>query len=81
MTDTYPLVAAAGVPVLLLTAPEPEVPGAANEASVAFGPPLPEARVESVPDGIHDLVSYAAGAGGRLIGEFFADSAAGQPPP
>ena len=78
-TDTYPLVAAAGVPVLLLTAPEPEVPEA--RSGVAFRAALPEARVESVPDGIHDLVSYAPARVADLIGEFFADSAAGQPPP
>ncbi len=77
VTDTYPLVAAAGVPVLLLTAPEPEVP----EAVGRFRAALPEARVESVPDGIHDLVSYAPTRVADLIGEFFAGRAAGQPPP
>ena len=76
-TDTYPLVAAAGVPVVLLTASEPEVP----EAVGRFRAALPEARVESVPDGIHDLVSYAPARVAGLIGEFFADRAAGQPPP
>ena len=80
-TDTYPLVAASGVPVLLLTAPEPDVPGAAERGVGRFRAALPEARVESVPDGIHDLVSYAPARVADLIGEFFADSAAGQPPP
>ena len=79
-TDTYPLVAAAGVPVLLLTAPEPEVPEA-GEAVERFRAALPEARVESMPDGIHDLVSYAPARVADLIGEFFAGRAAGQPPP
>ena len=37
VTDTYPLIAAAGVPVLLLTAPEPEVPEVAERPSSAFG--------------------------------------------
>ena len=81
VTDTYPLVAAAGVPVLLLTAPELEVPEVAERGVVRFRAALPEARVESVPDGIHDLVSYAPARVADLIGEFFADSAAGQPPP
>jgi pimeloyl-ACP methyl ester carboxylesterase len=80
-TDTYPLVAAAGVPVLLLTAPEPEVPEAAERGLARFRAALPETRVESVPDGIHDLVSYAPARVANLIGDFFADSAAGQPPP
>lgn len=81
VTDTYPLVAAAGVPVLLLTAPELEVPEVAERGVVRFRAALPEARVESVLDGIHDLVSYAPARVADLIGEFFADSAAGQPPP
>jgi pimeloyl-ACP methyl ester carboxylesterase len=80
-TDTYPLVAAAGVPVLLLTAPEPEVPEAAERGVGRFRAAVPQARVESVPDGIHDLVSYAPARVADLIGEFVADSAAGQPPP
>jgi pimeloyl-ACP methyl ester carboxylesterase len=81
-TDTYPAIAAAGVPVLLLTAPEPEVPEAAEQGVKRFRAALPEARVESVPDGIHDLVSYAPARVAELIGEFVAASAVvGQPPP
>ena len=80
-TDTYPLVAAAGVPVLLLTAPEPEVPEAAERGVGPVRAALPEARVEKVPDGIHDLGTNPPARVADLIGELFADSAAGQPPP
>jgi pimeloyl-ACP methyl ester carboxylesterase len=81
VTETYPLIAAAGVPVLLLTAPELDVPEIAEGGIRRFRTALPEARVESVPDGIHDLVSHAPARVAELIGEFVADSAAGQPPP
>ena len=77
VTDTYPLIAAAGIPVLLLTAPEAEVPEVAERGVRRFQAALPEARVESVPDGIHDLVSYAPARVAELVGELVA----GQPPP
>jgi pimeloyl-ACP methyl ester carboxylesterase len=71
VTETYPLIAAADVPVLLLTAP-----GLGSEATSAaiarFRSALPTARVESMPDAIHDLVSYAPGEVGKLVGDFVA---------
>jgi pimeloyl-ACP methyl ester carboxylesterase len=75
---TYPPIAAAGIPVLLLTAPEePEYQAAAEAAIARFREALPNARVVSMPDAIHDLVSYAPAEVAALVGEF----ATGQPPP
>ena len=68
VTDTYPLIAAAGIPVLLLVAPESE-PNA-GAAIARFRAALPEARIESMRDGIHDLVSYAPGEVAQLVGGF-----------
>ena len=74
---TYPLIAAAGMPVLLVTAPEEaEYQPAADVAIDRFRSALPEARVESRPDAIHDLVSSAPADMAELIGVF-----AAQPPP
>ena len=74
---TYPLIAAAGMPVLLVTAPEEaEYQPAADVAIDRFRSALPEARVESRPDAIHDLVSSAPADMAELIGVF-----ATQPPP
>ena len=87
VTDTYPLLADAGVPVLLLTAPEePRFKAAAEVAIARFRSALPKARVESRPDAIHDLVSYAPAEVAALVGSFVAagssaQPAAGQPPP
>jgi alpha-beta hydrolase superfamily lysophospholipase len=69
VTETYPLIAAAHVPVLLLTAPGPD---AASAAIAGFRSALPKARVESIPDAIHDLVSYAPGQVAELVGAFVA---------
>jgi pimeloyl-ACP methyl ester carboxylesterase len=78
LPETYPPIAAAGVPVLLLTAPEePEYQAAAEAAIVRFQEALPHARVVSMSDAIHDLVSYAPAEVAALVGEF----ATGQPPP
>jgi hypothetical protein len=72
VTETYAPIAAAGVPVLLVTAPEPDVPEVAERALDRFRKALPEARVESIPDGIHDLVSYAPVQIAELVGAFAA---------
>ncbi len=68
VTETYPPIAAADVPVLLLTAPESEA--TASAAIARFRSALPKARVESMRDGIHDLVSYAPVEVARLVGGF-----------
>jgi pimeloyl-ACP methyl ester carboxylesterase len=74
---TYPLIAAAGMPVLLVTAPEEaEYQPAADAAIARFRSALPRARVQSRPDAIHDLVSSAPADLAELIGVF-----ATQPPP
>lgn len=71
VTGTYPLLADAGVPVLLLTAPEePRFQAAAEAAIARFRSALPNARVESMPDAIHDLVSYAPAEVAALVGGF-----------
>ena len=61
---THPKIAAAGIPVLLVTY-------RVNAAVERFRSALPEARVEVVDDGIHDLVSFAptrvAEAAGRFL--------------
>jgi pimeloyl-ACP methyl ester carboxylesterase len=76
--ETYPLIRAAGIPVLLLTAPEqPKYQAEADAAIARFRAALPDARVVSMPDAIHDLVSYAPAEVAALVGEF----AIGQPPP
>jgi hypothetical protein len=59
----YPAIAAAGVPVLLVTY-------RVNAAVERFSSALPKARVELIEDGIHDLVSFATHAIARLVGEF-----------
>lgn len=72
LAEAYPAIAAAQVPVLLLVAS-----GSETEAVERFRAALPAAQVDAVPDGIHDLVSFApervADAVGRL--------AVAQPPP
>jgi pimeloyl-ACP methyl ester carboxylesterase len=68
--DTYSAIAAAGVPVLLVTY-------RVNAAVERFRSALPEARVELIPDGIHDLVSFAPTDMAELIGGFVA----ARPPP
>ena len=66
--EAYPAIAAAGVPVLLVTY-------RVNAAVERFRSALPEARVELIEDGIHDLVSFAPTEVAGLVGSFV------QPPP
>jgi pimeloyl-ACP methyl ester carboxylesterase len=78
LPTTYPALAAAGIPVLLVTAPEETEHQAAAEAAIGrFRSALPRARVESWPDAIHDLVSSAPAEVAELVGAF----AGSQPPP
>jgi pimeloyl-ACP methyl ester carboxylesterase len=63
--DTYPAIAAAGLPVLLVTY-------RVNAAVERFRSALPEARVELIEDGIHDLVSFAPTEVAELTGAFVA---------
>jgi pimeloyl-ACP methyl ester carboxylesterase len=74
VTETYPAIAAAGMPVLLLTAPEPDVPEVAGRAVERFRTALPAARVEAIPDAVHDLVSWDPARVAELV-------AGAQPPP
>lgn len=67
VAEAYPLIAAAGVPVLLVVAS-----GLAGESVARFRVALPEARVEGIPDAIHDLVSFAPREVARLVGTFAA---------
>jgi pimeloyl-ACP methyl ester carboxylesterase len=76
VTETYPAIAGSHVPVLLLTAEGPEADDA-REAVERFRSALPEARVESIPNAIHDLVSFAPGEVAALVGRFVTN----QPPP
>jgi pimeloyl-ACP methyl ester carboxylesterase len=68
VTETYPLIAAAEVPVLLVTAPRPGL-DVTSTPTTRFRAALPNARVESIAGGIHDLVSYAPGRVAELVGE------------
>ena len=78
LPGTYPPIAAARIPVVLVAAPEaPEYQAAAEAAIARFRAALPKARVVLMPDAIHDLVSYAPAEVAALVGEF----ATGQPPP
>ncbi|MDX6490786.1 MAG: hypothetical protein QOD43_1031 [Gaiellaceae bacterium] len=78
LTTTYPPLADAELPVLLLTAPEEAKYLREAEAAIArFRSALPGARVESISDGIHDLVSYDPTGVAELVGRF----ARAQPPP
>jgi hypothetical protein len=76
VTETYREIEAAGIPVLLLTAPEPDVPEIAQKAVLRFREALPDARVEAMP-GAHDLVSHDPARVADLVGAFVA----AQPPP
>jgi pimeloyl-ACP methyl ester carboxylesterase len=77
LAEAYPLIAAAGVPVLLVVAS-----GLASESVARFRAALPEARVEGVPDAIHDLISFAPSEVVRLVGIFAASrTRLDQPPP
>jgi pimeloyl-ACP methyl ester carboxylesterase len=78
VTTTYPPLADAGTPVLLVTAPEEVKYQEAAEAAIArFRSALPGAQLESRPDAIHDLVSYDPAGVAELVGRF----AVPQPPP
>jgi len=68
LADAYPAIAAAGVPVLLLVAS-----GTATEAVERFRAALPDARVEFVPDAIHDLISFAPERVAETVGCFVAE--------
>ena len=68
--DTYPAIVAGGVPVLLVTY-------RVNAAIERFRSALPQARIELIEDGIHDLVSFAPAEIAELIGGFVT----AQPPP
>jgi pimeloyl-ACP methyl ester carboxylesterase len=69
VTETYPAIAASHVPVLLLTAEGPEADDA-RAAVERFRVALPEACVESIPNAIHDLISFAPREVAKLIGGF-----------
>jgi pimeloyl-ACP methyl ester carboxylesterase len=67
LVEAYPAIAAAGVPVLLLVAA-----GSETEAVERFRAALPAARVEEVPNAIHDLVSFAPERVASAAGSFVA---------
>jgi pimeloyl-ACP methyl ester carboxylesterase len=72
LVEAYPAIAAAAVPVLFVVAS-----GLERESVERFQRALPEARVEAIPDGIHDLISFAPDRIAGLVGEFVS----AQPPP
>jgi len=67
LAEAYPAIAAAQVPVLLVLAD-----GGDAVAVGRFRAALPEARVESIPDAIHDLISFAPERVASLVGAFVA---------
>jgi pimeloyl-ACP methyl ester carboxylesterase len=77
VTETYPAIAGAGVPVLLVYASSPS----REEPVAQFATALPNARVVPIPDAIHDLVSFAPDQVADLVGTFVAGTGPDQPPP
>jgi len=73
VAETYAAIAEAGVPVLLVYASRPS----REEPVASFETALPNAQVVSIPDAIHDLVSFAPDEVAKAVGSFVA----GQPPP
>ena len=69
VTETYPAIAAAGVPVLLVHAPRPS----REEPVARFRAALSDARVVPIPDAIHDLVSFAPDEVANAVGTFVAE--------
>ncbi len=69
VTDTYPAIARAQVPVLLIFAPRKGVQ-ADSEPIARFRAAVPQARIEAIPDAIHDLISFAPERVAALVGEF-----------
>ena len=77
VTETYPLLAEKGVPVLLLTAPAgADYRSAARAAVQRFRAALPRAVVRSVPGG-HDLVSDAGPEVAEIAGRWLTASSTG----
>jgi pimeloyl-ACP methyl ester carboxylesterase len=68
LAEAYPAIASARVPVLLLVAD-----GEDADSVARFRAALPEARIESIPDAIHDLISFAPERVSTLVGAFVAD--------
>jgi pimeloyl-ACP methyl ester carboxylesterase len=68
LAEAYPAIAAARVPVLLVVADGEDAHSVAR-----FRAALPEARIESIPDAIHDLISFAPERISALVGAFVAD--------
>lgn len=76
MAATYPLLAAASMPILLLSVPEQaEYREPADAAIDRFRSALPQAVVRSMP-GAHDLVSHAGPELAEIVGEWL--TAAGE---
>ena len=65
VAEAYPGLAAAGVPVLLIVAGR-----LADESVARFRAALPQACVETIPNAIHDLVSFAPGEIAARVGTF-----------
>jgi pimeloyl-ACP methyl ester carboxylesterase len=76
VTETHPAIAKTGVPVLLVYASRPS----REEPVARFKTALPKARVVSIPDAIHDLVSFAPDEVAKAVGSF-AETVRDQPPP
>lgn len=68
LAEAYRAIAAASVPVLLVVAE-----GNDPEAVARFRTALPDARIESIPDAIHDLISFAPERVADLVGTFVAE--------
>ena len=68
LAEAYPAVAAARIPVLLVVAD-----GEDADSVARFRAALPEARIESIPDAIHDLISFAPERVSALVGAFVGD--------
>jgi pimeloyl-ACP methyl ester carboxylesterase len=70
LVEAYPAIAAARIPVLLAVSD-----GEDSEAVARFPAALPGARVESIPDAIHDLISFTPERIADLVGSFVAEHA------
>jgi pimeloyl-ACP methyl ester carboxylesterase len=73
VTETWPTIAAARIPILLLLATEPEATRAQNErATPIFAERFPDAEIHSIENAGHDLIADAGPEVARLVRDWAA---------
>lgn len=79
-SETWPAIAAARIPTLLLLATEPEAARRVNEAGAArFSAAVPQAEVRWVPGATHSLVTDERERFGATVAEWLASLGPGTP--